>query len=163
MADLLGCVVHLPSFFKELDDLKKKGLNTEGRIFISDRAQLTFDLHTVIDGLEEQELGKAAVGTTKKGIGPSYSCKAARSNARICDIFTKETLDHKLTNLTQSSEKRYGDLFRAQKYDLQGEIARFDEYREQLQPFVKDAIPLISELAPDARLLVEGANALMVR
>ena len=158
----LGTVVHLPSFFKELQDLEKKGLNTSDRIFISDRAHITFDLHTVIDGLEEQELGGGAVGTTKKGIGPTYSCKAARSNARISDVFTKELLDKKLRTLAFGVERRYGELFKAYNYDLEGEVTRFDEYRERLRPFVVDAVPLISSLPPDANLLVEGANALQL-
>lgn len=157
-----GCVVHVPSFFKELEDLRRKGLHTQDRILISDRAHVTFDLFTVIDGLEEQELGGAAVGTTKKGIGPTYSNKHARSGARISDIFHKPDFDSKLRTLAEGSEKRYGDLFRVQKYDLEGEIARFDDYRERLRPFVVDAVPLMTDLPPQTNVLVEGANALMV-
>ena len=64
-----GVVINVPSFFQELEDLKKKGLNTEGRIFVSSRAHVVFSLHQRIDGLEEIELGKErAVGTTKKGM-----------------------------------------------------------------------------------------------
>ena len=80
-----GCVVHVPSFFKELEDLQRKGLNTDGRILISDRATVVLDLHQHIDGLQEAELtaaaeqeqssvgqsvskkGGGAIGTTKKG------------------------------------------------------------------------------------------------
>jgi len=57
-----GCVVHIPSFFKELEELAKKGLNTDGRIFISDRAQVVFDVHQLVDGLEEVELGGGLIG-----------------------------------------------------------------------------------------------------
>ena len=72
----------MPSFFKELDSLKEKGLETENRVFISDRgefrnpaqlmlltrvAHVDFDLFQAVDGLEEIELGKGAIGTTKKG------------------------------------------------------------------------------------------------
>ena len=64
-AHRIGTVVHVPSFFKELHDLQQKGLNTEGRILISDQAHLTLDLHTVIDGSDEQELGRGAVGHEK--------------------------------------------------------------------------------------------------
>jgi adenylosuccinate synthase len=64
-----GCVVHIPSFFKELEQLEKHGLKTEGRIFISDRAHVVFDVHQLVDGLEEVELGGSLIGTTKKGIG----------------------------------------------------------------------------------------------
>ncbi len=64
-----GVVVHVPSFFEELEDLKRKGLDTEGPILISDRAQIVFELHQRVDGLEELGLGeKRAVGTTKKGM-----------------------------------------------------------------------------------------------
>ena len=157
-----GVVVHVPSFFKELADLKEKGLDTEGRIYISDRAHVVFDLHQLVDGLEEQELGKGAVGTTKKGIGPSYSTKSARSGVRISEIFDKETLDNKLRTLAHSFQKRYGALL--QGYDVEEEILRMDNYRSDLQEFVIDAIPLIesAQSSNDTKILVEGANALML-
>jgi adenylosuccinate synthase len=64
-------VVHVPSFFKEMKTLGEKGLkNVEERILLSDRAQICFDLHVTVDGLEEKGSGGRAIGTTKKGIGP---------------------------------------------------------------------------------------------
>ena len=151
----------MPSFLKQLEDLKQKGLDTEGRILISDRAHVVFNLHQLVDGLEEQELGKGAVGTTKKGIGPSYSTKSARSGVRISEIFDKDTLDRKLHTLAHSFQKRYGDLLR---YDVEEEISQFDNYRDRLRDFVVDAVPFINsaQSSPDTNLLVEGANALML-
>ena len=143
--------------------LKTKGLDTEERIFISDRAHITFDLHKILDGLEEEELAGSAVGTTKKGIGPTYSSKASRSNARIADIFHKEALGNKLKSLEAAARKRFGPLFESKGYDLEQELAKFDEYRDSLRPFVVDAVPFITELPGETDLLVEGANALMVR
>jgi len=156
-----GVVIHIPSFFHELEDLKQKGLNTKGRIFISDRAQVVFDLHQLVDGLEEQELGRGAVGTTKKGIGPSYSTKSARSGVRVSEIFDKEVLDRKLRTLASSAQKRYGDLLH---YDVNAEIARFDEYRGKLPGFIVDAVTMINKAQSslEKNLLVEGANALML-
>ena len=152
-----GVVVHIPSFFKELEDLKRKSLDTRGRIFISDRAQVVFDLHQLVDGLEESELGKGAVGTTKKGIGPCYSTKSARSGVRIRDIFSKEIFDRRLRALADSFQRRFGDLL---QYDVATEIAKFDVYREQLADFVVDAVPWINDAqSTDVNLLVEGANA----
>ena len=133
--------MQIPSFFKELEDLKQKGLDTNGRILISDRAQVVFDLHQLVDGLEELELGKGAVGTTKKGIGPCYSTKSARSGVRISEIFHKDTLDHKLRTLAASPHKRYVDLL---KYEVDTDISKFDKYREDLADFVIDAVPLIT-------------------
>ena len=156
-----GCVVHVPSFFKELENLKQKGLNTEGRIFISDRAHVVFDLHQLVDGLEEQNLGKNAVGTTRKGIGPGYSTKSARSGVRISEIFDKDIFDQKLRTLAHGFQKRYDNVL---QYDVEQEISRFDGYRAALQPFVVDAVPLIesAQRSADTNILVEGANALML-
>ena len=155
-------MVHIPSFFEELETLQKKGLNTDERIFISDRAHITFNLHKVLDGLEEEELGGSAVGTTKKGIGPTYSTKAARSNARVSDVFSPDLIEKKLRALEGSATKRYGELFKTKGYDVEAEIALLEGLKDRLKPFVIDAIPLITELPFDTDLLVEGANALMV-
>lgn len=57
-----GCVVHVPSFFKELEALEKHGLSTAGRIYISDRAHVVLDVHQLVDGLEEVELGGGFIG-----------------------------------------------------------------------------------------------------
>ncbi|KAL8737492.1 MAG: hypothetical protein Q9181_001622 [Wetmoreana brouardii] len=175
-----GCVVHIPSFFKELEDLHRKDLKTEGRIFLSDRAHVVFDLHLLIDGLQEGELTEAAekeqlsngqlvvgkkssggaIGTTKKGIGPAYSAKHARSGVRIHQIFDKEQLDRRLRVLAKAAQRRYGGL---EGYDVEEEIARFDVYRDQLAPFVIDAVPLIEDAQKkETNILVEGANALML-
>lgn len=54
-----GVVVHLPSLFEELDALESQGLDCSNRLFISDRAQLVFDFHQIVDGLKEAELGRS--------------------------------------------------------------------------------------------------------
>lgn len=130
-----GCVVHIPSFFKELQDLEQKGLDSTSRIFISDRAQVVFDLHLLIDGLEERDLKEAAkdghgnskgrgeIGTTGKGIGPTYSTKTARSGVPINQIFDKEEMDQRLRKLATATTRRYGDLG---SYDVEAEIRKFD-------------------------------------
>jgi len=117
-----GTVVHVPSFFKELAQLETKGLKSAGsRIFISDRAHVCFDLHSVVDGLEEAGLGGRKVGTTGKGIGPCYSDKAARRGVRIGEILDEATFERKLRTLDTSYRARFGDI----SYDVEEEIARF--------------------------------------
>ena len=69
----------LPDMLKEIAKNEAKGLkNWERRLYISDRAHLVFDLHQEIDGLIEGHKGKESLGTTKKGIGPTYASKATR-------------------------------------------------------------------------------------
>jgi adenylosuccinate synthase len=123
-----GVVVHVPAFFKELNDLEAKGLSdVRSRIFISDRAHVVFDLHQLVDGLEEVELEQGAtnqsIGTTRKGIGPTYSTKAARSGVRISEIFNEKLFNAKLRKLAEGYKKRYGDYLH---YDVEAEIAKFN-------------------------------------
>lgn len=155
-----ACVVSVPQFFYELEQLHKHNLDTQDRIFISDRAHALFELHSLVDGLEEVELGKGAVGTTKKGIGPCYQNKHARSGLRVGEIFDKEHMDNKLRTMAAGYKKRYGNLL---QYDVEAEIKRYDEWRPRLAQYVIDQIPLIqSAEETDVPILVEGANALLL-
>ncbi|RMX96680.1 hypothetical protein D0867_13052 [Hortaea werneckii] len=94
------------------------------------------------------------------GIAPTYSTKATRSGVRVADIFNKQYFDEKVRHLADGFKKRYGDLL---SYDVEDELKRFDDYRERLKPFVVDQVPLIeSAVKGNVRMLVEGANALML-
>lgn len=156
-----GVVVHVPTFFSELTTLENKGLqNVHDRILISDRCQIDFDLHVAVDGLEEVELGAKSIGTTKRGIGPTYSTKASRSGVRLSEVFDEEKFESKLRNLAAGFKKRYGDLL---EYDVEDEIARFKEYREKLRRYSIDAAPFLADVQKkNASILIEGANALML-
>jgi len=156
-----GVVFHVPSFWKELAELEEKGLkDVRKRIFVSDRVQVNLDLHARVDGLEEIELGEKKIGTTGRGIGPSYSTKAARSGIRIHEIFNQDHFETKLRNLASGYKKRFGELL---VYDVEEEIGRFREYREKLGPFCVDAVKFMKDAQDrNAKILIEGANALML-
>ncbi|SOV07021.1 Adenylosuccinate synthetase [Ustilago sp. UG-2017a] len=154
-----GVVVHVPSFFAELDNIEKKGLNCDGRLFISDRAHLVFDFHQVVDGLKEVELGGSSIGTTKKGIGPAYSSKASRSGLRVHHLYDPELFASKFRKLVEGRFKRYGHF----EYDTEGEIARYRAFAERLRPHIVDGVTFIhTALAQNRKVLVEGANALFL-
>ena len=140
--------------------MEKHGIDTKDRILVSDRCHVDLDLHTKVDGLEEVQLGKGFIGTTGKGIGPTYSTKATRSGIHVSEVFDKARFDEKLRHLAHGFKKRYGDLL---QYDADEEVGRFDTYRERLQPYVVDQVPLIeSAVKGNVNMLVEGANALML-
>ncbi|KAG9305071.1 hypothetical protein G9A89_007711 [Geosiphon pyriformis] len=154
-----GVVVHLPSFFAELEVLKKKGIQTEGRIFVSDRAHLVFDFHQIVDGLKEVELGRSSIGTTKKGIGPTYSSKASRSGLRVHHLSNQEAFAAKFRQLVDNKRKRYGSF----EYEVEAEVERYKEYAVKLKPFIIDSVLFMHKsLSAHKRILIEGANALML-
>lgn len=114
------------------------GLDCAGRLFVSDRAQLVFDFHQIVDGLKESELkgsryihgiflpfssntSNTSIGTTKKGIGPAYSGKASRSGLRVHHLFDHATFADKFRKIVDGRFKRYGHF----EYDTEGEIQRY--------------------------------------
>ncbi|KAJ7456304.1 AMPSase 1 [Mycena galericulata] len=154
-----GVVVHVPSFFDELDALQAQGLDCTGRLFVSDRAHLVFDFHQIVDGLKEVELGGSSIGTTKKGIGPAYSGKASRSGLRVHHLFDTVIFAEKFRKLVEGRFKRYGHF----EYDTEGEIQRYKILAARLKPYVIDSVVYLHQaLAAGKRILVEGANAAML-
>lgn len=165
-----GVVIHVPSFFQELENLEKKGLkNARERLFVSSRAHLVFDFHQRTDKLRELELAGHSkdgknIGTTGKGIGPTYSTKASRSGLRVHHLVNDnpgawEFFVSKYMRLLETRKQRYGDF----DYDYEEELARFKQYKEQLKPFVVDSVVFMhNALKANKKILVEGANALML-
>lgn len=161
-----GVVIHVPSFFAELENLEAKGLDCRDRLFVSSRAHLVFDFHQRTDKLKEAELStnKKSIGTTGKGIGPTYSTKASRSGIRVHHLVNPdpeawEEFKTRYLRLVESRQKRYGEF----EYDPKEELARFEKYRETLRPFVVDSVNFMHEaIAANKKILVEGANALML-
>lgn len=119
-----GVVVHIPSFFSELQALENKGLNTAGRIFISSRSHIVLNLHQLVDKWEEVALGNKSVGTTRKGIGPTYSTKASRNGLRIGELRLEswDLFEVRFRQLVLSYRQRFGDLL--QEYDEDSELAQ---------------------------------------
>ncbi|KJK77270.1 Adenylosuccinate synthetase [Metarhizium anisopliae BRIP 53293] len=152
-----GVVFHVPSFFSELRELEEKGLTAvHDRILVSDRVNVLLDLHIAVDGLEERELGDAAIGTTKRGIGPCYQTSRARTGIKLTDVFHPELFEQKVRRLADGYQKRFGELF---EYDIKAELARFDEYRETLKKYVVDGVSFMrSAQQSDTKIVIEGAN-----
>lgn len=164
-----GVVVHLPSLFEEL---KKNGIpiddSLQHRLVLSDRAHVVFDLHQIVDGLHEEarrEHGKS-IGTTKKGIGPTYSTKHFRSGIRVADVISDEKeFEEKFRNLYNSYVREYPAI--AEKVKVDDELKRYKAYADQLRSLniVKDGVSYLHKaltVQPKKSLLVEGANGVLL-
>uniref|UniRef100_A0A3P9I8Q1 Adenylosuccinate synthetase isozyme 2 n=1 Tax=Oryzias latipes TaxID=8090 RepID=A0A3P9I8Q1_ORYLA len=162
-----GVVIHIPGMFEEAEKNERKGKGLKGwekRLIISDRAHIVFDFHQAVDGVQEQQREEQAgknLGTTKKGIGPVYSAKAARSGLRMCDL---------LADFTQFSERykilahQYKSMYPTLEIDIEGELERLKHYMERIRPMVRDGVYFMYEAlrGPPKKILVEGANAALL-
>jgi len=156
-----GVVVHCPGFFEEVDKLAKDGIRCEGRLFISDRAHLLFDLHKEVDGAREAELAGGMIGTTKRGIGPCYASKATRNGLRVADLMGDPgVFAEKFRTLVADAKKRFPEV----NVDVEAEIKLYTEVlKPRLIPYVTDSVSTINKAyRAGKKILVEGANATML-
>ncbi|XP_038671302.1 adenylosuccinate synthetase isozyme 2 [Scyliorhinus canicula] len=162
-----GVVVHLPGLFEEAAKNAKKGnglVGWENRLIISDRAHIVFDFHQAADGAQEQQRQQQAgktLGTTKKGIGPVYSSKAARSGLRICDLLTDfDDFSERFKVLANQHMSMYPNL----EVDVEGELEKLKGYVESIKPMVRDGVYFMYKAlhGPEKNILVEGANAALL-
>ncbi|KAG8748153.1 hypothetical protein FRC10_008886 [Ceratobasidium sp. 414] len=168
-----GVVVHVPSFFAELDALEQKGMLAT-RTWVGRRMAKLHWFRARLHRSSRTGRQKASsvehppqsvftnldsIGTTKKGIGPAYSSKASRSGMRVHHLFDHDVFATKFRKLVEGRFKRYGHF----EYDTEGEIIRYKEFAERLRPYVIDALTYIHKaIDGKKRVLVEGANALML-
>ncbi|XP_034940912.1 adenylosuccinate synthetase [Chelonus insularis] len=156
-----GVVIHLPGLFEELEQNEAKGLKDwEDRLIISDRAHLVFDFHQKVDGMQELEKGTQSLGTTKKGIGPTYSSKATRNGLRIGELLGDfDKFSEKFNALVSCYQRMFPSLH----VDVKAELERYKGYAERIRPLVKETVYYLnSALKAGQKVLVEGANAAML-
>ncbi|XP_026743137.1 adenylosuccinate synthetase-like [Trichoplusia ni] len=132
----------------------------QDRLIISDRAHLVFDMHQQVDGLQEAEKGKNSLGTTKKGIGPTYSSKATRNGLRIGDLLGDfEVFEEKFRTLAAN----YKRMFPSLEVDIDAELARYQVFATKIKPMVRDTVSYLHKaIGEGKKVLVEGANAAML-
>ncbi|XP_014204064.1 adenylosuccinate synthetase [Copidosoma floridanum] len=156
-----GVVIHLPGLFDELEENEAQGLREwKDRLIISDRAHIVFDFHQQVDQLQEIEKGKGSLGTTKKGIGPAYASKAARTGIRIGDLVGDfDKFSEKFVTLVASHQK----IFPSLKVDVENELKRYKGYAERIRPLVKETVHYLhNAVKKGKKILVEGANAALL-
>ncbi|XP_073527549.1 adenylosuccinate synthetase isozyme 2 isoform X2 [Phyllobates terribilis] len=162
-----GVVIHLPGLFEEAEKNLKKGQGLAGwenRLTISDRAHIVFDFHQAADGIQEQQRQEQAgknLGTTKKGIGPVYSSKAARSGLRMCDLVSDFS---EFSKRFEVLAKQYKSMYPSLEINIEGELDKLKDFAEKVRPMVKDGVYFLHEAihSTPKKILVEGANAALL-
>jgi adenylosuccinate synthase len=155
-----GVVVDPAVLLEEVAGLTRRGIDCS-RLRVSSNAHLVLPYHQLIDRVTERHLGKNKLGTTRRGIGPTYADKAARVGLRVQDLYDakifRQKLDLALKEKSQVLAKVYNQL-----PPTADEIAEvyLGEIAPQLHPYVADTVNLVHEaLEADQHVLFEGAQA----
>jgi adenylosuccinate synthase len=155
-----GCVVNPQSLLEEMANLGKAGLALEN-LWISTRAQMLMPYHRMLDVLEESARGKDTIGTTKRGIGPAYADKAARSGLRMGDLLQPEWLESRLDNALRTTNRKI-EILGGDPIDG---AALFDlclEFKSKLGKRIVDTVPMVRHAIEQQQdILLEGQLGVM--
>lgn len=155
-----GCVVNPISLVEELDMIKKEGYSCHN-LYISDRANVIFEYHKIIDGLLEENSNLRKIGTTKKGIGPAYSDKVSRIGIRMCDFVSNDFKEIYKNALKFKNEEivRLG----GNPIDFETSYNKYQEIAKAIKPMVVDTISLINNCYNEGKkVLFEGAQGTLL-
>jgi adenylosuccinate synthase len=153
-----GTVIHVPTMFKELAQLDEKGIDYHGRILVSDRAHLVFEYCQQIDGYTEDKDGDKKLGTTRRGIGPTYANKMDRVGLRMGDLRDFDAFAERVRQ-NYKRTRRLAEF----EYDVEAEIEEYREFAARLEPMIVDTVSYVNKAyASGKRILIEGANATLL-
>ena len=158
-----GTVIHPETFLKETQELIERGVNLSS-LKISPLASITLPYHIDIDGISEQTSGKDKIGTTKKGIGPTYSDKIGRYGLKIQDLYDEELLNARLDAILPLKNKMLEKVFNSKTYSKEEMLEYCKKYAEIFRPYVCDEWvgELSTALKEDKKILFEGAQGIML-
>ncbi|MBV9284727.1 MAG: adenylosuccinate synthase, partial [Acidimicrobiia bacterium] len=155
-----GVVVDPSVLLDECDALGAKGIDWS-RLKVSGNAHLILPYHQELDMMTERYLGKAKLGTTKRGIGPAYADKAARVGLRVQDLLDPKIFRQKLDVVIKEKNQILAKVFNRLPLSADDIAARYlDELAPRLEPMIADTVHLVHEaLGAGQHVLFEGAQA----
>lgn len=152
-----GVVIDPDAFVGELESLEREGIQTTGRILISDGAHIVLPPHRLIDDARERIAGGNKIGTTKRGIGFCYADKVSRSGLRIGDLY--ENLSQRLSYIIEFKNRELKDLYGLPPISYDNLLDELEEFRERIKPMVTNTVTYLNNaLKNDKTVLLEGAQ-----
>jgi adenylosuccinate synthase len=157
-----GCVVDPEVLIAELDELEARGVAT-GRVYLSGNAHVIMPWHRLIDQASERRLGKRKIGTTRRGIGPTYADKAYRLGIRVQDVLDPKILRQKIGLALVEKNVWLEQVYGAEPLELDELAERYEGYAQRLRPLIADTSLLVDQaLGQGKSVLLEGANATLL-
>jgi adenylosuccinate synthase len=157
-----GVVVSPEALFRELDALVARGVEL-APLVVSANAHVLASYHATIDKVTERFLGNAKLGTTGRGIGPTYADKINRIGIRIADLFDEELLRQKVEASLEVKNQLLAKVYNRRALSIDAVVDELLSYVERLRPMVADTSLLLNRALDDERtVLFEGAQATML-
>ena len=156
-----GVVFDPKGFMSEIDSLVERGVDVSS-IYVSDRCHIVMPYHKEIDRLMEEKRGADSIGTTKKGIGPTYMDKAERAGIRMVDFVSSYAADM-IRKRAEEKNLVIEEVFGAKPLDVDAMIAEYTALADRVRPFVTDTVNMVhSAIRNNENILLEGAQGTLL-
>jgi adenylosuccinate synthase len=152
-----GVVVDLGVLFEEIDGLNARGVDTS-RLVVSAAAHVITPYNRTLDKVTERFLGSRKLGTTGRGIGPTYADKMARVGIRVQDLFDADVLREKVTGALNFKNQVLVKVYNRRGFDVDAVVDELLGYADRLRPMVADTALLLSKMLDEGRTVVLEAG-----
>lgn len=156
-----GTVIHPESFEREINELKLQGVMFDN-LKVSPLATITMPYHVEVDGWSEANSGKGKIGTTKRGIGPTYTDKMSRIAFKIQDLYSRDALNEKIDMILPIKNKTLEKVYGIETYTKDCILAMCEKYAELFKPYVCFDWQDMLNRFKDKTVLFEGAQGVML-
>ena len=157
-----GVVIDPEVLLREIDGLRERGVSCD-RLLISANAHLIMPYHRALDKVTERYLGSARIGTTGRGIGPTYADKVARTGIRVQDLLDPGILAQKLELVLRERNQVLTKVYNRRGIEADVIAKEYLGYAEQIRPYVADTgLVLNRALDENKTVLLEGAQATLL-
>lgn len=157
-----GVVVDLEVLFREIDGLNEKGVDTS-KLLISANAHIITPYHVTVDKVSERFLGKRAIGTTGRGIGPTYGDKIGRLGVRVQDLFDPSILAQKVEGALTQKNELLVKVYNRAAIKPKDVVDHLLSFAERLRPMVADTSFVLNQaLEAGKTVLLEGGQGTLL-
>ncbi|QDJ12359.1 adenylosuccinate synthase [Mergibacter septicus] len=158
-----GVVLSPSALMQEMGELEARGVNVRERLLISEACPLILPYHVAMDHAREKALGKKAIGTTGRGIGPAYEDKVSRRGLRVGDLFNMEQFAEKLKTILEYYNFQLVHYYKAEPIDYEQTLAEIKAIAEILKGMVADVTTILHQARQRGdNILFEGAQGTML-
>ena len=157
-----GVVIDPAVLFAELDGLDQRGVDTS-RLLISANAHLITPYHRTMDKVSERFLGKNRIGTTGRGIGPTYADKINRIGVRVQDLFDPSILLQKVEGALRDRNQMLVKVYNRRALSAEAVVEEYLGYAERLRPMVADTSLVVNKALDEGKVvLLEGGQGTLL-
>ncbi len=158
-----GVVLDPAALLAEIEALEQAGVQVSGRLYISHRAQIVLPYHRMMEKAAESAPGKARIGTTSRGIGPTYEDKMGRRGIRLADLLDAESFACLVELCVAEKNLLAQALNSPDSVDARQIVEQYQQYGERLRPLAADTAALLGrEMERGRSVLFEGAQGTML-